>query len=182
MRRCASLIALGALTGLLASTPARAQGQKPSFFVGGGVTIPVGEYGDYAKTGWLGNAGVTVGVGKKGAWVGGEGFFGANKHSDVTGDKTNVYGAIGEVGYRFGKRAKAGVYVYGGAGFLVHQFKSSSAPTTNESEGKFAYTGAAGIEIPAGKKVSVWIESRYMGSSGTGFIPISIGLSFGGGS
>ena len=40
---------------------------------------------DGAKTGWLATGGVGVDVGKKGAWVEAEGYYGSNKHKQGAG-------------------------------------------------------------------------------------------------
>ncbi|MCZ6915499.1 MAG: hypothetical protein O7I93_01875 [Gemmatimonadetes bacterium] len=87
--------------------------------------------------------------------------------------------AMGHIGYRFGDSARPGLYVYGGAGVLSHQFRSESTPAFEASQTQFAYTGAAGVDIPLGR-ATLWFEARYMGGD-TQFVPIYAGFSIGGG-
>jgi len=154
--------------------PATASAQ--SIFVGGGVTIPSGDYGDYAKTGWIADAGVTFDIGEQGLWVYGEGFYGSNKHDDDSGDKTNVYGAMGGVGYEFDTGGSLGIYVFGGAGLMVHQYKPDTGDS--DSESKFGYEGGAGVDFPLGDRIGLWVEGRFMGSKDTNFFGILAGLGF----
>ena len=174
-----------AAASILMLAPVAVFGQ--SIFVGGGVTFPTGDYGDYADTGWMGVAGVTFDLGTAGLWVGGEGFYGNNSHNagdltptpqDEDFGSTNLYGAMGLVGWGSGDGESLGFYVYGGAGLLVHDF---SAPEGVEggSESKFGYEAAAGVDFPLGGSTSLWGEGRFMGASDTTLFGIYAGLSFG---
>ena len=169
----------GSLVGaaLLLVSAATAQAQSPILFFGGGATIPNGEYGEYAKTGWMANAGVGLPVGGKGFMVGAEVLYGSNKH-EFAGDKTNLTGANGFLLYRFGDQAKTGFYVLGSGGMLNHSFKSESEPEDEGSDTKFAWSGGAGVDVPFGGNKSFWAEGRYMARSDTKFIALLVGLSF----
>lgn len=160
---------------LAAATPARAQ--SPFVFFGGGATIPVSLYKteDLAKTGWMATAGVGVPVGGKGLTVGGEAYFGSNKH-DVATEKTNLYGAGGWLSYKFGDAAKAGPYLIASAGAMKHDFHST-IPADNGGNFELAWSGGVGVDIPAGKSLSIWAETRYMQRGDTRFIPIFVGVS-----
>lgn len=174
MNRWITGVMAGAVVGTLAVSIAYGQA---SIYVSGGPSIPVGEYGDYAKTGWLATAGLSVPVGGKGLSVGGELMYGSNKHSDVAGDKTNLPGAFGFLMYRAGDQSKPGVYFFGQAGILNHQFKTSGSPGySGESDWKPAAGGGVGVDIPVGG-ASVFVEGRFITRSGTSFIPIQAGVS-----
>ncbi len=153
-----------------------AQAQRPNFGFGGGATIPTGDYGDYAKTGWIGTGFIGFPIAKA-LSIGAEGYYGSNDH-DTEGDKTNLYGGSGYLTYRFGQPTKPGVYLIGSGGALVHQFKSETTPADESSETKFVWSAGAGVDIPVAKSVSIWLESRYMARGDTKFIPIWGGLSF----
>jgi hypothetical protein len=178
MKRSAGPLFLAMLLALAVPTLASAQA---SIFLGGGATIPTGDFGDYAKTGWMGQAGVVANVGSNGLFVAGEGFYGSNKH-ETGGDKTNLYGADGQVGYRFGDQAKAGLYVAGLLGAMIHKY--SPATGTGDSSTGILFGGIAGVDIPAGK-VNVWVEGRWMNgrfseggdSSNTAFFGLFAGVS-----
>lgn len=162
----------------LLAVPAAVSGQ--GIFVGGGVTIPTGDFGDYADTGWLASAGFSFDIGEAGLSAGVEGFYGENKHSDVDGDKTNPYGAMGFLLYRAGNAESVGPYFYGGAGLLVHRFSPASGDS--ESDTNFGYEAGAGLDFPFSDNVGAWVEGRFMGASDTNFFGIVAGLGFGLGS
>lgn len=170
-----TLSAVATLLFLLAA-PAAVVGQ--GIFVGGGVTFPTGDFKDVdgADTGWLATAGFSFDVGDAGLSAGVEGFYGENKH-DTDGDKTNPYGAMGFLLYRAGNPETVGPYAFGGAGILVHKFSSDT--TEDSTKTNFGYEFGAGLDIPVGSNVGVWLEGRYMGSSDTNFFGIIAGLGLG---
>jgi len=173
MRRILRAAVVGTAA-ILLSTAAQAQ-SAAWIWAGGGATVPVGDYGDYAKTGWMAVAGVGVPIGGQGLSVGGEVLYGSNKHDDTSGDKTNLLGALAGLSYRVGDISKPGVYFMGLAGALNHQYKPGSTSASSDNEWKFAFGGGAGVDIPGGK-VSIWVEGRILSRSDTKFIPIMAGI------
>ncbi len=162
---------------------ARAAAAQTSIFFGGGATIPSGEYGDYAKTGWIGAAGVGIPLPNSKVSVVIWGAYGSNNHDDDTGDKTNIYSGNGGLEYRFGDPAKAGIYVNGSVGFLVHSFKAGESQSdADESETKIAFSFGGGPVIPAGKIV-IWGWGGYVLATDTNFLGFlaGIGIPLGGG-
>jgi hypothetical protein len=135
----------------------------------------MGEYGDYAKTGWLAAAGFSVPVGTPGLSLGLELALGSNKHSDIVGDKTNLFGGFGFVQYRVGNPEKPGVYVFGEVGALNHQYKPASSALPSEDDWGLAVGGGGGVDIPLGG-VSLFAEARIISRSGTNFIPLMAGI------
>jgi opacity protein-like surface antigen len=172
---------LVALAVALFALPAAVSAQ--SVYAGAGLTIPVGEYGGSdagdtnADPGWLGVAGVTVDIGDSGLWAYGEGFYGQNNHADDAEfpGKTNPYGAMGGLGYGFGDGESLGLYVFGGAGLMVHKYSPDTGDSDSESQ--FGYQAGAGAGIPLGDSFGVWAEGRFMGSKDTTFIGILGGFS-----
>ena len=145
-------------------------------FLGGGATFPNGDYGDYAKTGWIASGGVGIPVGPPGMAVVVEGFYGQNDHEDVDGDKTNPYGLMVDVDYTFGTPGSIQPYLIGGVGLLVHKFSTDFAGGLSGSDSQFGYTAAAGALIPLGGTVGVYGEGRYWGSADTAFLGILAGV------
>lgn len=134
-----------------------------SVWVGGGGSVPLGDYGDYANTGFLAVAGVAIPVGDGGLDVFGEGFFGQNSHSDVDGDKTNPYGFMGGAQFTFGEAdATQGLYVFGEVGILFHKYGSDDFEGSTDSG--LGYGAGAGYFFPLGG-LNGWIEARAMSAS-----------------
>jgi hypothetical protein len=159
MNRTRSSLLVVALWALLAPQTARAQA---SIFLMGGLSVPTGEYSDYANMGWLAQGGVTFPVGTAGVSLGAGGFYGVNNHEDVDGDKTNLYGGLGFVQYTIGNAAAVAPYVYAGLGFMTHSYKSDTFPEGSGSG--LAGTGGAGVNVPLGGVLG-FVEAEYL----TGF-------------
>lgn len=157
--------------------PARTAAQ--TIYVSGGATFPTGDYGDYAKTGWMGAAGMLFPVGGMGLALGAEGFYGQNNHSDVDGDKTSLYGGLGIVEYEFSAGGSVIPYVFGGLGLMVHKYSSDEFPEFEDSDSKFAYQFGGGVGFGLSENVLLYGEGRYMGREGTQFFGLFGGLAFG---
>ncbi len=173
MRRFA--LAAGFLTlGLtIGAIPASAQG-----FVGGGLSMPTGDYGDYAKSGWVVNAGFRPWQSAdKRASIWAEGLYGSNKHDGSSGDKTNLYGGLGSVTYNLTADASAVPYVIGSVGYLIHSYSPGTSGFDSESEGGLGFGGGAGVGV---KKF--YLEARYLTAkiegSTTAFIMFTAGYTF----
>ena len=166
-----------AVLAFMLSAPNLAEAQ--SIFFGGGVTFPVGFYGNAnevgAKTGWMVAGGLSWDLGSSGSWIYGEGFYGENKHQNST-IKTNPYGGMLGFGYSLGAPGQIGGYFFAGGGLMVHKFSSEDAPAFNDSESKFGYELGAGGDFPLGSRVSLWVEGRYMGATDTNFFGLLAGF------
>jgi len=177
IRRVVAIVS-GALTVVALAVPAGAQA-RPYLFFGGGGTVPMGDYGDYAKAGWMIQAGIGTNLGDKGLWGDVEFLYGSNSH-DTDGDKTNLTIGAVSLGYTFQPEAKMSPYVLGTVGMMNHAYKSESVPSAEGSESFLAFGGALGLVWQRSDKTSFWAEVRYMtGSkdgSSTSFVPIFVGI------
>jgi hypothetical protein len=179
MKRLASAMMVGAVAVLLGASPARAQGYV---YFAGGANVPVGSFKDGVKTGWIASAGLGANVGNKGLWVEGEGWYGSNKWKigsvyDEAG-KTNIWAALGVVGYDLMHDKSWSPYIAAGAGVLGASAKPEGG--TSVSSTKFGYTGAVGIGFKAGNSAHIFVEARYLAGSGTGYakmLPLTAGVS-----
>jgi len=176
------ILTLAAVLLLMLSAPERAEAQ--GIFFGGGVTFPVGFYGNAdeigAQTGWMVDGGLSWDLGSS-TWIYGMGFYGENKHKN-SNNKTNPYGGMLGIGYSLGAPESIGGYFFVGAGLMVHKFSSEDAPEFNDSESKFGYELGAGGDFPLSSRFSLWLEGRYMGATDTNFFSIMAGFSIGLGS
>lgn len=173
MKRSAISMVLAPFAVLLVSSQAHAQ--KPFAYLGGGVTIPMGAYKDTVKTGWTGTVGVGLNIGKQGAWIDVEGYYGSNSFKGTSGNKNRLASVMGALGYMFSPGKKVRPYLTAGAGFLTKRLKAATS-TANTSKTKFGYTGAAGLSFEVGPKTSFYVEGRWLGSSGTNVVPILVGV------
>ena len=175
MRRLFSLILSGALLVMLAPMSAAAQ---PTIALGVGGTFPMSDYGDFAKTGFLAHAGVNVPVGDAGVSVGAHGFYGSNSH-ETDGDKTNLYGGVGSVGYAIATGGSVTPTIFGLVGYLVHSFKSDAIPAADGSEGSLTAGGGVGLGFPLGSVVGV-VQAYYLmgfgNNDGTDFVGADVGV------
>ncbi len=170
------VLALAGTTSLTAQTRAK-------IGVGGGGTIPVGDFGDFYKTGWHGQVMVLFDLPALPIDIRVEGQYGENK-LDVSGSDIKAKLITGMVGAQIplgppGSPAKP--YLTGGVGVTNVDFLSGSS--IDASETKFSVGGGAGVTFSIGS-VSLFVEARVMntftsGSSVT-FIPITGGILFGG--
>lgn len=160
---------------LLLLHPSPGQAQNPFIFVGGGLTIPTGDYADATKTGWMGTAGFGVPVAAGKASIGLEGYYGSNSF-DVGDGSIDLFGGAAWLAYRFREPGTVSPYLIGSAGAL-----RADAPDPAEPETRFSWSAGVGIDVPVSGSVSLYIEGRYMragGDLGIGFIPLFAGLSF----
>jgi len=180
-RTIAGLVAAGLLTvGLAAPAAAQARGYVG---FGGGISLPMGDFGDVAKSGVNGLviAGITGPNGMLGGRI--DGMY--NRHSfDGTVDgSTQMLGANLDLVVSPGSAAaKVRPYLLAGLGFF--NIKSEVGSVEGEGETKLAFNGGAGLSLKAGSKMSLFLEARYVNIrtdvSSTAFVPISVGLRFGG--
>lgn len=156
-----------------------AQGPSTWVFAGGGATVPIGDYGDYAKTGFLADAGVgrTFGSGRVFAFA--DIFYGKNTH-ETTDESTSLLGG----GVNIGISSTASTvrpYAYAGLGMQNHKFNPAGGGDGG-SETKAFGRGAVGVSLGAGK-TTFWIEAGLIQGFGgdggnTGYVPIQAGVSF----
>lgn len=174
MKRLSAAMMVGAVAVLLSASPARAQ----YVFLGGGVSIPTGEFkDDGAKTGWLATGGVGFDIGSKGLWAELQGYFGNNNYEGTGGDKLQNIQGMAALGYSFMPEKSVTPWVMAGIGFLNHKYKPGSTGGTADSETKFAWEGGAGLAFKAGSKARVWVGGQYTSSSYVHMVSVLAGFS-----
>lgn len=180
------LLALLAGAGLSATRAhAQAAGQSFDFAVGGGVSIPTGDFDDAAKLGWQGMAAVRVFPQSMPLGFQVDGNFGRlSDESDFDIQSQLIYGT-GNVLYRFSTSAETRFqpYLIGGGGVYNLDVKGDDAPAGVESETKFGLNAGAGFDFKAGS-AGLFVEGRFhnvfTAGSDAQFIPINVGVRFGG--
>jgi opacity protein-like surface antigen len=177
-RMLAGLVASGFLLAG-AAAPAAAQARGYIGF-GAGAAIPIGDFADGDKLGWLGQviAGLTGPSGRLGGRI--DGDYSRHSFKGTSSGHTTLFGANADVVFNFGT-AKARPYLLAGVGFynVKESIGSVSSSTT-----KGAFNGGAGVNIKTSGNMAVYLEGRFISVRAEGgslnFIPLSIGLRWGG--
>jgi hypothetical protein len=179
-RKIPGLMAAALLFGAVAASPAAAQARGYIGF-GPGVSLPMGDFGDAAKTGWLGQVfgGITGPNGVIGGRI--DGMY--VRHSlEVPDASTALIGANADLVVSPGSAgAKIRPYVLGGVGFF--NAKTEVGSVEGEGQTNVAFNLGGGLTFKAGG-MAVFVEARYINvstdPSSSSFIPIVLGLRFGG--
>jgi hypothetical protein len=180
-------VVLGAvLMATVGAAPAVAQGAK--FSVGGGLTLPMGDFGDAASTGWHGLAAVgfqpanlPVGFQIDGMYQ----RFGFDDLPDDFDAHLQVIQGTANVVYTFvtAEESTFHPYLIGGVGLYNAKTTGDDVPD-GESDTDFGINAGAGFDFQAGN-VGLFVEGRFHNifsdPDNTNFIPITVGVRFGGG-
>jgi hypothetical protein len=176
----------------LYATSAQAQGEGPGaeFSLGGGITLPSGDFDDVAKLGWHGLVGVSFVPQSFPVGFQVDGSF-----SRLSADESAVGGldlkhqliyGTGNVVYKFktSEDSKFRPYLIGGVGVYNYDVKGSDADLIADgSTTKFGLNAGAGFDIKA-QSVGFFVEGRFhdvfTDGSNLKFIPITVGVRLGG--
>jgi len=166
-----------ALVAGVALSPVVVHSQTPlAFQIGGGAIAPSGDLGTYANTGWIGYAGVTKPLSSDPRIaIQAVAFYSHASHEGSDGEATNIPGVGGGLLYQLATTGTMRPYVSGLVGLLQHRYDAGTTGYGSESESK-AFVGVGG-GLAFGR---VFVDARYVAASGTSFIPITVGMNFGG--
>lgn len=181
-----------ALALTFSAAPAHAQAWGWSVGLGGGVTIPTGDLGEAAGTGW--HTGVAIEWRRVGApWglrISGDFHrFGLSEDLGVDGN-IELWRWAGDFVWHFGESQDGGSqklqpYVLGGLGYVNADVEVDDAPAgvvSVPTEGRLDFIGGVGAVIPMGGKLGVNLEARYELATGDGgditYIPLSVRIRF----
>ncbi len=178
MRGMLGAVVVGSL--LAIGTTGKVEAQARGYVgIGGGVTIPMGDFKDGYKAGWLGQVVGGVKINDMfGVRV--DGSYGQNSSKTTGGPKVKLVGALGDV--TLSPKTSGGVapYVLAGAGMLNSKATVSGVSASTSA---FAWNAGAGAKFTAGS-VGVYVEARFLSAKKNGattnMIPVTVGLRFGG--
>lgn len=155
---------------MLVAVPATAAAQSDVMIgIGGGVTLPMGDYGDLDKLGFHGGAGVSFGLGTAPIRLGVEGGFSTTSHKDVLGvsvdGSTTIMGGGANIIYPIPTAGSVKPYIMGHLGYYRVKVKATvSGITVEGSESKLGFGGGAGVMIGSG----LFVQGRFMSISTSG--------------
>lgn len=186
MRAFRSVVLGAVLMATAGAAPAMAQGAK--FSLGGGLTLPLSDFGDVASTGWHGLAAVgfqpanlPVGFQIDGMYQ----RFGFEDAPDDFDGNIQVIQGTANVVYTFvtAEESTFHPYLIGGVG-LYNSKATGDDVISDESETDFGINAGAGFDFQAGS-VGLFVEGRFHNifadPENTRFIPITVGIRLGGG-
>lgn len=187
MRKLSVSVA-GLAIGLLVGVPAahaQEAGTRVEFGVGGGISVPTGDFDDFAKLGWQGTALVSVAPATFPVGFQLDGTFSRFSDDSPADVKEQLFYGTGNAVYNFqtAEASRFHPYLIGGIGVYNLDLKGDDAPLNVESTTKFGINAGAGFNFSAGS-ASLFIEGRFHDvfteGSNTQFIPITLGVRFGG--
>jgi hypothetical protein len=176
-----------ALSAVLGATPVMAQGAE--FSLGGGLSLPLSDFGDQFNTGWHGLAAVSftprefpLGFQVDGMYQ----RFSVDDGGGVDVDASSrfIQGTANAV-YKFQTAETSSVrpYLIGGVGIYNSKLTGDDVPDGLESETDFGLNAGAGFDFKFGN-VGAFVEGRFHNifsdPDDANFIPISVGVRFGG--
>jgi hypothetical protein len=188
MRGLRSVVLGAVLMATVGAAPAVAQAK---FSLGGGVTLPSGDFDDLVGTGWHGLAAVgfqpadfPVGFQIDGMYQ----RFGVDDVPDEVGGNWQVIQGTANVVYTFttAEESTFHPYLIGGLGLYNEKATGDSlqAIVGDQSETDFGINAGAGFDFQLGS-VGLFVEGRFHNvfteDNSTNFIPITAGIRFGGG-
>lgn len=177
-------VVLGAvLMAAVGTAPAVAQGAE--FSLGGGLTLPLGNFDDAAKLGWHGTGAVSFVPQNLPVGFQVDGSFSRLSDETPLDVKSQLIYGTANVVYKFktSEETKFRPYLIGGGGVYNLDAKGNDVPSTVQSATKFGLNAGAGFDFKAGA-AGVFIEGRFHNvfteGDNTSFIPFTVGVRFGG--
>jgi hypothetical protein len=178
-----SLVLGAALMASVGTAPAAAQGAE--FSLGGGLTLPLGNFDDAAKLGWHGMGAVSFVPQDLPVGFQVDGSFSRLSDESPADIKSQLIYGTANVVYKFktSQDTRFRPYLIGGGGVYNLDAKGDDVPSTVESVTKFGLNAGAGFDFKAGS-AGIFIEGRFHNvfteGDNTNFIPFTVGVRFGG--
>ena len=174
MRRFSlTVVAVAAL--LVAASSASAQGIR--WGVGAGLLMPIGDYGDADKMGFVAGFGGTYSM-PGGIGIRGELSYSQTSHDGVDGS-TKMMGGMASLVYALGATPGMRPYLMGGLG--LYNVKIDVGGSSG-SESKVAFGFGGGLSFPMGAGGSrMFVETKFTSVStdpSLTYLPIVVGISF----
>jgi len=185
MRAIKSAMLSAVLMASVGAAPAVAQ--RAEFTVGGGLSLPLSDFGDAASTGWHGLAGVSFTPSSFPLGIQVDGMFQRFGVDDLPDDfdaNFQIIQGTANAVYKFNtaEQTKVRPYLIGGVG-LYSSKATGDDVIDDSSETDFGINAGAGFDFRLGA-VGAFVEGRFHNvfsdPDNTNFIPITVGVRFGG--
>lgn len=175
------LVALAVMALAVATRPAMAQGSVRYGFAAG-VLMPMGDYGDADKMGFIGGAGATYWLAGNAVGIRGEVNYAQTSHDGI-GGKTKIAGGMASVVYGLNPAsAPARILLTGGVGLYNVKLDVTGFGSASETKVGFGAGAAVAFKLGTGSTRLV-VASRFQSIATSGssltMLPLTVGLSFG---
>ena len=173
MKRLVPLI----LMALLVMTGTAAAQSRVELALGGGATVPTGDFGNAAKAGWHALATVAIFPGTSVLGVQATGFYGQNTFK-AGGGKWKLSGGVAELRLEMRSKAAFKPFFMLGGGLVDYKAALTSGPSASNT--KAALDGGVGVAYNVGANGGLFLQGRYVivfspGSHLT-FVPFTAGF------
>ena len=164
----------------VAARPAMAQGVR--YGVSAGVLLPMGNYGDVDKMGFVGGVGATYWLAGQPIGIRGDVSYSQTSHDGGTSGNSKIIGGMASVVYALNPAtAPARILLSGGVG--MYNVKLDFGGVTG-SETKVGFGGGLAVAFKMGTgSTRLVLGTRFTSistsNSSMTFLPITVGLSFG---
>jgi opacity protein-like surface antigen len=178
-RTIAGVVAVG----LLSVAGSALSAQNIRIGVGGGVVMPMSDYKDIDKAGWLAGVDATYWLAATPIGIRIEGDYSQTSHKNNVPGHTSFIGGMAELVYALGSSASPmRPYVLGGLGYFHAKIDVTGLGSATEN--KLGWGIGAGVAFKVGTGgARLFAEGRYQSvqTSGTSLkmIPIRAGIRFG---
>lgn len=170
-------LAVLAVVALLVA-PGAASAQDVRWGIGAGLLMPVGNYGDADKMGFVGGVGGTYWM--PGVGIRGELTLSTTGHDGGVSGSTRIVGGMASIVYALSSAMGPRPYVMGGLG-LYNVRTDVGGIAGSETGVGFGVGGGVSFNLGAGGS-RLFAETRFTSISTTGsaltFLPIVVGISF----
>ena len=164
----------------VASRPAMAQGVR--YGISAGVLLPMGNYGDADKMGFVGGVGATYWLAGQPIGIRGDVSYSQTSHDGGVTGNSKIIGGMASVVYALNPAtAPARILISGGVG--MYNVKIDAGGVSG-SETKVGFGGGAAVAFKMGTgSTRLVLGTRFTSVSTSGssitFLPITVGLTFG---
>ncbi|MEZ5359372.1 MAG: hypothetical protein R3F48_11140 [Candidatus Zixiibacteriota bacterium] len=183
---------------LICTTFVSAQDTKPmTMFAGGGLTMPMGDLGDYTKMGYHGMGAIGLNLMPVIQAIGKVEYHTMNLDWGDLEDgggafKVTMFGVAGRVAPPM-PASKIKIFGLAGAGFAAYKYDSDetfdindlgsiSISNTSDTENDMYFEIGGGLEFAAGTNLNLFAMARFVSVATEGkastFVPITVGLKF----
>lgn len=188
MKRLVKGFAALAVVAAVSAAPAHAQGV--TFSLGGGLTMPLGDYGDATSTGFNGQVGVGFQPANLPIGFEVDGHFILNSgNEDLVGDldiNSRILAGTVNAVYKFktAETSQFKPYIIAGLGMYNGKATGDDVPDGVEGETDFGINAGAGFDV-AVSSLALFVEGRFHNvfsdPSNTNLVNINVGVRLGGG-